>query len=201
MNISDFTFEPKGIEGINQRMAAIRARSGFVDNEFANSMQNAAGMAANMDPSGQKAGGTNPMNPFDMDVSPAAAKMKDKVKIQAMVNDMAEKHGLAPDLLSAVIEQESNFDPFARSAAGAQGLMQLMPGTAAQLGVKDPYDPAQNIEGGAKYLRQLLDQFKDVPLALAAYNAGPTRVKLAGGIPNFPETRAYVQKIMARISQ
>jgi soluble lytic murein transglycosylase-like protein len=107
------------------------------------------------------------------------------------------RHGVAPELLAAVAWTESGFQPEAVSPAGAMGLMQLMPGTAAALGV-DPMDPAQAIDGAARYLRQALDQFGDV--ALAAYNAGPGAVQQYGGIPPFPETQAYVQKVLARLS-
>jgi soluble lytic murein transglycosylase-like protein len=115
-----------------------------------------------------------------------------------MIQAAAAKYGLDPALLKALIRQESNFDPNAGSPAGAQGLTQLMPGTAASLGVTNPKDPAQAIEGGAKYLRQQLDAFGgDVRKALAAYNAGPGAVQRHGGIPPYPETQNYVQKVLA----
>lgn len=114
-----------------------------------------------------------------------------------MISSTAAKYGLDPALLKGLIRQESNFNPNAGSPAGAQGLTQLMPATAASLGVKDVHDPAQAIEGGAKYLKQQLDAFGgDVQKALAAYNAGPGAVKKYGGIPPFPETQNYVQKVM-----
>lgn len=114
-----------------------------------------------------------------------------------LIEAAASKHGLDPALLKALIRQESNFDPNAGSPAGAQGLTQLMPGTAASLGVTDVHDPAQAIEGGAKYLKQQLDTFGgDVEKALAAYNAGPGAVKKHGGIPPYAETQNYVRKVM-----
>ena len=110
----------------------------------------------------------------------------------------ALKYGVAPVLLKAVMAAESNFDPGAVSHKGATGLMQLMPETARDMYVYDIFDPAQNIEGGARYLRQLLDQFAgDMKLVLAAYNAGPERVRRSGGaVPAIPETQAYVRKVL-----
>ena len=114
-----------------------------------------------------------------------------------LINAAAQKHGLDPALLKALIRQESNFNPSARSPAGAAGLTQLMPGTAASLGVTNPLDPAQAIEGGAKYLAQQLETFDgDVRKALAAYNAGPGAVQRYGGIPPYAETQNYVRAVM-----
>ena len=107
-------------------------------------------------------------------------------------------HQVSPDLVKAVIAAESNFDPEAVSHKGAQGLMQLMPGTAALMGVRDPFDPEQNIAGGVGYLRNCLDRFQhNVPLAVAAYNAGPAAVDRYGGIPPYRETRDYVRRVLA----
>lgn len=120
--------------------------------------------------------------------------------LTSLIQSAAAANGLDPALLSAVIQQESAGDPNAVSPAGAQGLMQLMPGTAADLGVSNPFDPVANVNGGARYLRQLLDRYNgDTSLALAAYNAGPRRVDQYGGVPPFPQTQNYVSSILSRI--
>lgn len=117
---------------------------------------------------------------------------------QALVTKHAKAHGVPVALVHAVIRVESCFDPRAESRVGARGLMQLMPKTAAQLGVSDCFDAEQNIAGGVRYLSQLLNRFRnDTHLAIAAYNAGPTAVDAYGGIPPFSETRRYVQRVLA----
>jgi soluble lytic murein transglycosylase-like protein len=114
-----------------------------------------------------------------------------------MIEQAAARYGIDPSVLYGLIEQESAFDPSATSSAGAQGLTQLMPSTAASLGVAEPLDPAQSIEGGARYLSGLLRQFGgNTADALAAYNAGPGAVEQYGGVPPYPETQQYVAKVL-----
>jgi soluble lytic murein transglycosylase-like protein len=121
----------------------------------------------------------------------------DTTQYDALIQASAARNGVDPALLKALIRAESNFDPNAGSPAGAQGLTQLMPGTAAGLGVTDVHDPAQAIEGGAKYLRSQLDAFGgDETKALAAYNAGPGAVTRYGGVPPYAETQQYVQRVL-----
>ena len=116
-----------------------------------------------------------------------------------IIEDAAAMHGVRPELVRAVIHVESGFNPRARSHVGAMGLMQLMPGTAADLGVDNPWDPEQNIRGGVAYLGSLIRKFGDEVLALAAYNAGPGAVDRYGQrVPPYRETRDYVQKISRR---
>ena len=121
-------------------------------------------------------------------------------EIARMVRSMAPRYRLDPNLVLAVIETESNFNPKALSPKNAQGLMQLIPATAARFGVDDVWDPKQNLHGGMAYLRWLLDHFDgDIKLALAGYNAGEKAVERHGGIPPYAETQAYVKRIIGRI--
>jgi soluble lytic murein transglycosylase-like protein len=117
--------------------------------------------------------------------------------IGAQIRDAAERHGLSEQLVTAVIRVESGFNPRAVSPKGAQGLMQLMPATASQLGVRNVFDVAENIDGGVRHLRGLIERFENnLSLALAAYNAGERAVLQYGGIPPYPETEQYVARIL-----
>ena len=121
--------------------------------------------------------------------------------VRQHIQHAAAKYGISSDLVDAVAWQESRYNPRARSSAGAMGVMQLMPATARMLGVTNPHDVRQNVSGGAAYLRAQLERFgNNVPLALAAYNAGPGAVMKYGGIPPYRETQNYVRQIMRRLS-
>lgn len=116
-------------------------------------------------------------------------------KLLESIESIAEAQGLDPNLVKAMVKAESDFKPRAVSPKGAMGLMQLMPETADSLGVKDPFDPEENVAGGVKFLKGLLKEFKDPEKAIAAYNAGPGAVKRYNGIPPYEETKQYVSKV------
>lgn len=122
--------------------------------------------------------------------------------LDQLVQQTAEKHNVDPQLVRAVIATESNWDTAAVSPKGAMGLMQLIPGTAEELGVRNAFDPQQNVDAGVRYLGMLLERYNfDFKKALAAYNAGPSVVDRVGGVPNYPETRHYVEKVTSNYLQ
>jgi soluble lytic murein transglycosylase-like protein len=129
---------------------------------------------------------------------PYAPRSLNSLQISQLVGRASLDSGTPPGLLRAVLMAESDGDPSAISLAGAEGLMQLMPGTASRCGVNDAFDPNQNVDCGAAYLKSLLDRYHgDVTLAVAAYNAGPGAVDKYHGVPPYPETRAYVARVIA----
>ncbi|MER3465714.1 MAG: hypothetical protein C4340_00345, partial [Armatimonadota bacterium] len=145
----------------------------------------AQGVAAYLQRYGAGVGiGILPASPFDI------------ASLQGLAHQIAQENGVDPALFAALISAESGWNPSAVSPKGAMGLTQLMSETARSLGVIEPFDPIQNMQGGARYLRRMLDEFGSVELALAAYNAGPGAVRRYGGIPPFAETRAYVRRIL-----
>lgn len=155
--------------------------------------------------------GVRPM----MALFPAQRVLKPKVEVSVefsalapneaydgLIEEAASEYGMDPNLIRAVMQTESAFHPLVVSSAGAEGLMQLMPDLAAEMGVIDSFDPRENIRGGVRYLKRLLDYYDgDISLALAGYNAGPGNVERYGGVPPFAETRKYVRTIQALLKR
>jgi len=144
--------------------------------------------------------------PSQSDLVPVLAPESDCEPLPAsqldpLIEGAARQQDLQPELLRSMIHQESGARPCAVSPKGAMGLMQLMPATAAQLGVKDPFNPGENLNAGAWFMKQLLNIYDDLPLALGAYNAGSARVDQSGSVPDIPETQDYVTNILNRLSK
>lgn len=176
------------INEIESRMGAIRTRFGG-EPDFAQAMGKAAGKVQTDAPAPQVATTLGPVGGASKAASSAPGPFG------AAIAESAARNDVDPDLVSAVMKAESNGNPRARSPVGAIGLMQLMPGTAAGLGV-DPTDPVQNIEGGARYLGSLTRKY-GIKEGVAAYNAGPGAVEKFGGVPPYKETQAYVQRVLS----
>lgn len=176
--------QPKGFEAVHQRIQEIESKL----RAFQPKTETAPGQA-DFD--------SILTNQLQSDSStPAPENLTSVESLQNLVGQTAQKVGLDPNLAKAVAKAESAFNPNAVSKAGAQGLMQLMPETAQGLGVKTLLDPKQNVEGGTKYLKSLIDKYHSVPQAVAAYNAGPSAVNKYGGIPPYSETQNYVKRVL-----
>ena len=196
----DIDFQPKGPEAVRQRMEELRERLGVKDpSEFSKVMKEAAkppmpiqGYIGNGTPYAQIEGGLPPFDP---------GQPGSKVQVQAMIERVAREQDIDPKIIRAVVEAESDYKINDVSKDGAKGLMQLMPDTAREMGVSNPFDPYDNLTGGTKYLKQMIARYPGrFDLALAAYNAGPGNVDKAKGIPNFAETRNYVDKIYRKLN-
>jgi soluble lytic murein transglycosylase-like protein len=181
------------VEQLHQLVSAAAAPGGNGGQDFASQLTAATTAAL---PAASVATTTAPAVTMAAPSTPSA--LPPGVPYGAEITAAAQRNGIDPALLAGLVRQESNFDPTVGSPAGARGLTQLMPGTAAALGVTDVTDPQQALEGGAKYLKQQLDAFGgDITKALAAYNAGPGAVQRYGGVPPYAETQNYVQKVQA----
>lgn len=138
--------------------------------------------------------------PIEFDPPKAQCEPMALDKVNPLIEAAAKREGVSADLVRAVMEQESALRPCAVSSKGAQGLMQLMPSVQQEFGVRDPFDPAQSIDAGTRYLKQLLGRYKgNLDLVLAAYNAGPARVDKDGGVPAIPETKQYVEAVRKKL--
>ena len=160
-------------------------------------------VAAAPAPQASAAAATQPQHPAQAKIEAAAVPGQTSQKsTEQIVSEASKLQGVDSDFIHSVIQQESSGNPRAVSPAGARGLMQLMPGTAAQLGVADSFSPEQNVHGGARYLRELLERYHgDAIKALAAYNAGPGAVDRYRGVPPYRETRLYVQRIVRQYNR
>ncbi len=137
-----------------------------------------------------------------VEATDSSIEITEIVEIEAHIREVAVRYEIPPILVAAIVEAESEFNPRAVSRRGARGLMQLMPGTASSLRVSDTFDPYENIEGGVRHLRRLMDRYRgNLPVVLAAYNAGEQAVMVYGGVPPYRETRQYVSRILRRIGR
>ena len=182
----------------------------YVDDQgnvvYTNDAQQAHKGSAEKAPDGKGSIGSeqnrNAAAPHATNSTPPAVPSLGPDVLHQLVQETAHKHNVDPNLVSAVISTESNWNTSAISRKGAQGLMQLVPETAQHFGVYNPFDPAQNVDAGVRYLSMLLDRYNgDLPKALAAYNAGPRAVDRWGGVPDYRETREYVQKVTSTYFQ
>ena len=217
--INEPSLELKGPDAIRSRMEEIQSRLASVfpkGNEFQKALDKQVKGVAPIEirPEDPEADGVLTMSQIAKNLEMAGPitsqgtflnkglSAQQKLQVQALISKVAVEQGIDERLLKAVVQAESDFNPDEVSHTGAMGLMQLMPDTAKELGVVDPFNPYQNLTGGSKYLKQMLTRFNgDTSLALAAYNAGPGAVKRAGGIPNIAETKNYVSKILGNLNR
>lgn len=187
--MSRVQLQPLGYERMMERLQEFRARVQPAGVPFSDAT-GVSGLSGNLP------GAPGSFQP--MKVTPdMISNDKASPQLQSLIEQAANANGIDPLLLDSVVACESSYDPRCRSSAGAMGLAQLMPENVRELGITDPFDPAQNLNGGAKLLSRLIARYKKLPIALAAYNAGSGAVdRHGGGIPNYPETQNYVRKVM-----
>lgn len=194
------------ISGINgSSMQAAQSRIQQIESMLKSVQTQSVGAASTLNPAGLPVsaqvnitGAPKPFQFYLQNTTQEGSLPQKAEALQPAIESLSERYGVDKNLVNAVIRQESGFNADAVSKAGATGLMQLMPATAQQLGVTNPKDPGQNLEGGIRYLKSLLDRFNgNVPLALAAYNAGPGAVQKHKGVPPYEETQNYVRNILS----
>ena len=193
MQISSLDITLRRINQIEQQFSVLDKNQEKTVNSFAKELDKA--VAKTEEKPAQK---TEENKLPELTINKVSTKTNALPDFNSIIKTQAAKTGIDENLLKAVIKTESGFNPNARSHVGAMGLMQLMPKTAESLGVVDPYNPQQNIEGGSKYLKKLLSKYNgNKEMALAAYNAGPGAVDKYGGIPPYRETQNYVKKVLS----
>lgn len=195
MNLSSVDATVRRIEEIENRLDALfqtkEGQNGVSENEFGDILKN----KINIDEKYLNINNSNLPNTTELPGVPEIPGAP-KTEILSLIDKYSQKYNIDKNLVKAVVQTESGFNSKAVSPVGAQGLMQLMPSTAKGLGVRNPFDAEQNIAGGTKYLKNLINKYDSVKLGLAAYNAGSGAVQKYGGVPPYRETQNYVNKIM-----
>lgn len=197
MNTESINTTLRRIEEIENRLNSLFGGKEAVNNPTDNSFGDVLNNKLNIDNYFNKDESNLPNTTELPDIPEVPGSSKDE--IMGLIDKYSEKYNIDKNLVKAVVKQESGFNPRAVSHAGAMGLMQLMPSTAKGLGVRNPFDAEQNIAGGTKYLKNLINKYDSVKLGLAAYNAGSGAVNKYGGVPPYRETQNYVNKIMKNV--
>jgi soluble lytic murein transglycosylase-like protein len=195
MSISQLANTMQRINDIRELLGVERPDSGVLPIPASNQDDFKAVLQDQLDPNPNQSS-SSPARPS---LAPTSSLLN--ANMASKIEDHARQQGVSPALLKALVQTESGFNPQAVSKVGAMGLTQLMPNTAKSLGVTDPFNADQNLAGGAKYIKGLLNQYHSVPVALGAYNAGPGAVNQYGGIPPYKETQHYVKSVLQRMQQ